>query len=135
MFGCNLQSHPLNEDFHVPDEVCPSDRSPQAIPGNFSSVWVQCDLLEKGDQHSQACAKKSHNGDPAKRLAIRFRYRSKESGQVKEDWCKMEINSDMKKLNSLVDFLDGEDEEYTAKQPRRFLAQKKGRNRRLAMYT
>ncbi len=54
---------------------------------------------------------------------------------MKEDWYKMETDSDMKKLIPLVDFLDGENEKYTANQPRRFLAQKKGKNRRPATYT
>jgi hypothetical protein len=81
---------------------------------DFSSVWIQCDLLEKGIEHPETCAKSAHDGDPAKRLGIRVRYRLKETGKLEEDWYKMETDSDMKKLNSLVDFLDGENEEYTA---------------------
>ena len=95
---------------------------------DFSSVWIQCDLLKKGTEHPEACAKNVHDGDPAKRLGIRVMYRSKETS-------KMETDSDMKKLNSLVDFLDGENEKYIANQPLHFLAQKKGKNGRPAMYT
>ena len=96
---------------------------------DFSSVWIQCDLLKKATEHSEACAKNAHDGDTAKRLGIRVRYRSKETGKMEEDWCKMEedwykmeTDSNMKMLNSLMDFLDGENEEYTANQPRCFLA-------------
>ena len=101
----------------------------------FTTVWIHCDLLEKGMEHPETCAKNALDGDPAKRLGIELRFNSEESSIVEEIWIKMATDSDTKKLNSLVDFLDGADEEYTAKQPRRFLAQKKGKNGRPASYT
>ena len=51
---------------------------------------------------------------------------------MEEIWIKMATGSDTRKLNSLVDFLNGADEEYTAKQSRLFLAPKKGKNGRSA---
>jgi len=86
-------------------------------------------------EHPETCAKNALNGDPAKRLGIELRFNSKKSSIVEEIWIKLATNSDTKRLNCLVDFLDGADEEYTAKQPRRFLAQKKGKNGRPASYT
>lgn len=73
---------------------------------NFSSVWIQCDLLKKGTEHPEACNKSAHDGDPAKRLGICVRYRSKENGKMEEDRYKMETDSDMKKLNSLMNFCE-----------------------------
>lgn len=85
-------------------------------------MWIHCDLLEKGLEHPETCAKNAPDGDPEKRLGIELRFNSKKSSIVEESWIKMATESDTKKLNSLVDFFDGADKEYTAKQPRRFLA-------------
>ena len=60
---------------------------------DFSSVWIQCDLLKKGTEHPEACIRNAHDGDPAKRLGIRIRYRWKENGKMEEDWYKMETDS------------------------------------------
>ncbi|MCJ1333480.1 hypothetical protein MMC10_010180 [Thelotrema lepadinum] len=51
---------------------------------DFSRVWVQCDLLKKGDTHPRACAKQTSDTDPAKRLGICFKYRSKKNRQTEE---------------------------------------------------
>ena len=98
-------------------------------------MWIRCNLPKKGTEYPEARNKKALDGDPAKRLGIRVRYWSKGNGKMGEDWYNVETDSDMKKVNLLVDFLDEENEGYTANQPRRFLAQKKGKNRRPATYT
>ena len=46
-----------------------------------------CNLLKKANEHSQACAKKAYDEDPAKRLEILFQWRSKESGQTAGHGC------------------------------------------------
>lgn len=104
---------------------------------DFSWVWVQCDLLDKGHDHPESCATSAHDGDPAKRLGIRLRYKSKEGGETIESWYKWKTDCDTKKINTLVDYLDGESEGYTEKQSRRFLPKKKekGKDVRSETYT
>lgn len=97
---------------------------------NFSSVWVHCDLLERGHTHPESCAENAQHDDPAKRLGVRVRYKLRGSGEMKESWYKWNGECDTRKLKTLVDFLDGQGEEYTANQPRRFLSKKKGKNAR-----
>lgn len=75
---------------------------------DFSTGWIQCDLLEPGKAHPHVCTQNTLDGDPAKRFGIRFRYESKETGKMEEGWARMETEWQTKQLNSFVDFLDGE---------------------------
>lgn len=72
---------------------------------------------------------------PAVRLGIKLKFKSTLDGQMKELWATLSGEDNTKKLNSLVDFLDGKDEQWTEQQPRRFLDQKKGRGRPKPSYT
>ena len=43
---------------------------------DFRTVWIRCDLLEKGLKHPETSAKSALNGDPAKQLGIELRFNS-----------------------------------------------------------
>jgi hypothetical protein len=78
--------------------------------------------------HPHVCTQNTLDGDPAKRLGIRFRYESNETGKMEEGWARMETEWQTKQLNSFVDFLDGKSEEYTESQKRRVIEKKQGKN-------
>jgi hypothetical protein len=88
---------------------------------NFSTVWIKCDLLEPGKVYTHVWTQDTLDGDPAKRLGIRFWYESKETRKMEEGWARMETEWQNKQLNSFVDFLDLKGEEYTESPKRRVI--------------
>lgn len=102
---------------------------------DFATVQIQCDLVAAGLQHSNPCATKIRDKDPATRLGIKLKFASTLGREMKELWATLGGEANTKKLNSLVDFLDGKDEQWTEQQPRRFLDKNKGRGRTKPSYT
>jgi hypothetical protein len=100
-----------------------------------ATVQFQCDLVAAGLQHSNPCATKIRDKDPAVRLGIKLKFRSTLDGEMKELWATLGGEGNTRKLNSLVDFLDGKDEQWKEQQPRRFLDKNKGRGRTKPSYT
>lgn len=107
------------------------------IPGgaDFKTVFIQCDLAPNGSLHPHACATEFREDDPAKRLGIKLKFNFKVSNEEKELWVTLGGECNTKKLNSLVDFLEGKDEDWTERQPRRFLDSNKFRGRMKISYT
>ena len=107
------------------------------IPGgaDFKTVFIQCDLAPNGSFHPHACATEFREDDPAKRLGIKLKFNFKVSNEEKELWVTLGGECNTKKLNSLVDFLEGKDEDWTERQPRRFLDRNKFRGRMKISYT
>lgn len=107
------------------------------VPGgaDFKTVFIQCDLAPNGSLHPYACATEFREDDPAKRLGIKQKFNFKVSNEEKELWVTLGGECNTKKLNSLVDFLDGKDEDRTERQPRRFLDRNKFRGRMKISYT
>jgi hypothetical protein len=102
---------------------------------DFDNVVVRC-CLPTGDQkHITPCIATSHETDPSNRLGVQLIYNSKTTGSTNSSWCKCAGEASAKKLDSLVDFLEGKSEEYTEAQPRRFLDRNKGRGRNQISYT
>ncbi|KAK6513418.1 hypothetical protein TWF281_005044 [Arthrobotrys megalospora] len=88
---------------------------------DFETVFVQCELAAQNSKHKNHCGTTLQEGDPASRLGIKMTFTSKATRETKEVWAALGGDCNAKKLNSLVDFLDGMDEEWRARQPRRFL--------------
>ena len=107
------------------------------VPGgaDFKTVFIQCDLAPNGSLHPHACATELREDDPAKRLGIKLKFNFKVSNEEKELWVTLRGECNTKKLNSLVDFLDSKDEDWTERQPRRFLNRNKFRGRMKISYT
>ena len=102
---------------------------------DFESEWIQCELLE-GPQHPHTCATNGLEEDPARRLGIRFKFKSRDNHDIEESWEVWKTESDIKRLNSLADFLEDRSDESTARQSRRYSSEKKGkRNNRPILYT
>lgn len=102
---------------------------------NFDTVFVQCDLVPEGLRHPNMCPSACEDGDPAIRLGIRIRYNTQGSNEQREYWAALKGANNTKILNSLVDFLEGKDEEWTESQPRRFLPRSVSRKRTKICYT
>lgn len=98
-------------------------------------IRVWCDLRPEGSEHPQACAINTEYGDPARRLGIQVTYFDVNTKSKELIWCHVSGEKNTKKLNSLVDFLLGETEDYTESQPRRFLARNKARGISRSEYT
>lgn len=102
---------------------------------DFATVQIQCDLVAAGLQHSNPCATIIRDKDPAARLGIKLKFTSTLDREMKELWATLGGEGNTRKLNSLVDFLDGKDVQWTEQQPRRFLDKNKGRGRTKPSYT
>jgi hypothetical protein len=102
---------------------------------DFDTVFIQCDLAPNGSRHSNAYATSLREDDPANRLGINLRFIFKVDNEEKELWEVLGGECNMKKLNSLVDFLEDKDEGWTERQPRRFLDRNKFRGRMKISYT
>lgn len=102
---------------------------------DFSTVWIWCDLRGEGLEHSEGCAINTDDGDPAKRLGILAKYTVRGTTISNQFWFKVKSERDLKKLNTLVDFLDSKSLEFTESQTRRFISKRKGLNSRPSYYT
>jgi hypothetical protein len=104
--------------------LCPRWRiSQQSLS---SATWLR---------HSNPCATDLCDEDPATRLGIKLKFKSRLDSKMKELWANLGGECNTKKLNSLVDFSDGKGEEWTEQEPRRFLDRNKGRGRTKTSYT
>lgn len=97
---------------------------------DFDRVLVRCHLAPQGQQHIERCSTRTISSDVANRLAIEIVYRLRSDHSAITKWCKYQGQVIVSKLNSLVDFLEGKSEYFTATQSRRFQARNKGRGRR-----
>ena len=102
---------------------------------DFGMVQVHCNLSPEGVEHPTPCATNTINRDPAKRVGIMLTYNVQTTDLPQSVWYKQRGKANTMKLNSLVDFLTGKDDEYTESQPRRFLDKSKIRGRTCISYT
>ncbi|KAH8898206.1 hypothetical protein GQ53DRAFT_881225 [Thozetella sp. PMI_491] len=102
---------------------------------DLNSVFVQWFLAPPDQKHDFECGVSEEQDDPAHRLGIKLKFTSMKSGLEEEEWVKLTGECNVKKLNSLVDFLEGHDEVWTESQSRRFLDRNIGRGRPKISYT
>jgi hypothetical protein len=95
---------------------------------DFNSLWIWCDLREKGTKHPECCAVKPQESDPVTRLGIFVKYSVIAVRESKEFWYKFLTEKHTKKVNTLVDYLDDDNSEYTSNQPRRFIESSKSKS-------
>lgn len=107
----------------VPEVLAP----PEA---DFNTVAIQCEVTLEGTQHENQCGTSLEDGDQARRLGVMLKYTCGRNNKAEECWAKLKGTCNAKKLNSLVDFLDGKDDDWTAEQPRRFLDRYRGKGGR-----
>lgn len=100
---------------------------------DFETFHVQCFLAPDGSRHLHACVECDPK-NPANRLAIKLRFKSKSTGGEEEVWATLG-GKEFMKVNSLVDFLEGKPEDYTEKQPLRFLPRSATKGRPKISYT
>jgi hypothetical protein len=110
-------------NIHIPLEADPQ------------TVFVQASLVPEGKVHPHECINGGEISDPAHRLGIKVRLRTKDGNTEKEFWHRTKGDCNIKKLNSIVDFLEDKDADWTEKQPRRFLDRNHGRKRFKTSYT
>ena len=102
---------------------------------DFNRVLVRCHLAPQRQQHMVRCSTKTISSDVANRPAIKIVYRLRSDHSIIIKWCKYQGQVIVFKLNSLIDFLGGNSEDFTTTQPWRFLARNKGRGRRKISFT
>ena len=95
---------------------------------NFNSLWIWCDLREKGTKYPECCAVKPQESDPVTRLGIFVKYSIIAVCESKEFWYKFLTKKHAKKVNTLVDYLNDDNSEYTSNQPRRFIKSSKSKS-------
>jgi hypothetical protein len=96
---------------------------------DYSTVSVKCFLAPEGQDHPCKCVSTAAKSDPANRLGIQLRYSLKATGQQEGQWANVRGDANTKKINTLVDILEGYGPEHTEKQPRRFLDRGHGRTK------
>lgn len=99
---------------------------------NVDTVFLRAELIAKGMVHPNVCGWSAQGEDPACRLGIKMRHKLGQDDETNEIWVTLQGEQNVKKLNSLVDFLEDRDEAWTEKQPRRYLKDRGGKR---AYYT
>lgn len=94
-------------------------------------VRVLCDLSAENVSHSTPCAIDATEEDPARRLGIRVTFFNKDINVFDSQWYQQEGEQNIRKLNSLVDFLLDKDIAYTQSQSRRYLGKQKKADKNL----
>ncbi|ROV88508.1 hypothetical protein VSDG_09308 [Cytospora chrysosperma] len=133
--GSNFECRPMKNGSNM-GRVCV--RGVQFLvpeEADFKSVSIQCEVNPEAIEHKYKCATNLEQGDPAYRLGVRIKFTSKIDNEEKVIWASLGGQCNTKKLNSLVDFLDGQDDEWTAQQPRRFLDRYPSKGRTKITYT
>lgn len=102
---------------------------------DFKTVSLRCEVAPAGTEHADKYAINLDKDDPAYRLGVMVKYTSKEDQETKEMWAKLRGPRNTMKLNSIVDFLEGRDDDWTALRPRRFLDRCTTKGRMKPMYT
>ena len=105
------------------------------LEANTQTVCVRVDLVPEGTVHPHECINGGEAGDPAHRLSIQIRYRTVHENAQEKFWYRTSAQGNIKKLNSLVDFLEDKDGDWIATQPRRFLNRDYSRKRFKTSYT
>jgi hypothetical protein len=105
------------------------------LEANIQTVFVHASLVPEGTVHPHECIKDGEASDPAHRLGIKVKYKIRDGNTGKEFWSRTSGDCNIKKLNSLVDFLEDKDEDWTENQPRRFLDRNHARKRFKKSYT
>lgn len=105
------------------------------MEANTQTVCVRVDLVPEGTLHPHERINGGEAGDPAHRLSIQIRYRTVHENAQKRFWYRTSAQGNIKKLNSLVDFLEDKDGDWIATQPRRFLDRDYSRKRFKTSYT
>ncbi|KAF2475783.1 uncharacterized protein BDR25DRAFT_379339 [Lindgomyces ingoldianus] len=105
------------------------------LEAKVDTVSVRADLVPDSKHHTHPCTLGGGQpSDPAHRLGIEVKYET-EAGDSKTFWYNSNGDRNIMRLNSLTDFLDGKDDDWTEKQPRRFLDRDHGRRRFQISYT
>lgn len=102
---------------------------------DFKTVSLRCEVAPEGTEHEKKCAISLKKDDPAYRLGVMVKYTSKQDQGTREMWAKLRGPRNAMKLNSLVDFLEGRDDDWTALRPRRFLDRCTTKGRMKPTYT
>ncbi len=129
---CQLKSHGAHIENRV---VVRGVQLTIPLKANTQTVWVRADLVPEGTYHPHECINGGEADDPAHRLSIQIRYRTIHENTPEESRFRTSGQGNIKKLNSLVDFLEDKDEDWIAKQPRRFLDRDHSRKRFKTSYT
>lgn len=76
---------------------------------NTQTVSVRVNLVPEGTVHPHECINGGEAGNPAHHLSIQVRYRTMHENAQEEFWYRTSVQGNIKKLNSLVDFLEDKD--------------------------
>lgn len=96
------------------------------LKANTQTDCVQVDLVKRGQFTHMNVSNGGEVGYPAHRLRIRIKYRAMDENTQKEFRSRTSAEGNIEKFNLLVSVLGDKDEDWTARQPRRFL----GKNHR-----
>jgi hypothetical protein len=99
-----------------------------------SVVKVRVDLSPEGQSHPHVCATLAEDDDPASRLAVEVSGETK-TGEKRRLWLHTQGIKAVKKVNTLVDKLEGVPEEVIMKTARRWIAPTKSSGLKKAIYT
>ena len=84
-----------------------------------ATIHVQCFFLDKDSPNR--CVVNFQDDDPAAQLGVFVKYRNEKTESDEAIWWKWRGELTTKKVNSLVDLLNGKSREFTSNQGRRFL--------------
>ena len=88
-------------------------------------VRVLCELSAENSSHHTPCMIEAPEEDPARRLGIRLTFFNKVTKTIESQWIQQKGEQNLRKSNSLADFLLGKALAYTQDQPRRYLGKRK----------
>lgn len=93
---------------------------------NIDTVFLHIELITEGLEHPNPCAQNMQNGDPARRLGMKMRCRVGQDNETTETWVRLGGDRKVKKLDSLVDFLESKESKWSENQPRRYIKDRGG---------
>ena len=99
-----------------------------------SVVKVRVDLSPEGRRHPHVCATLAEDNDPASRLAVEVSGET-ETHEKRRLWLYTQGQKGVKKVNTLVDKLEGVPEDIIMKTERRWIAPSKSSGLKKAIYT
>ncbi len=91
------------------------------LGSEYSNSLCSGRTCSRGTVHPHECFNGGEAGDPAHRLSIQIRYRTVHGNAQEKFWYRTSAQGKIKKVNSLVDFLEDKDGDWVATQQRRFL--------------
>lgn len=105
------------------------------MEADVETVSIQASIVPEGTTHEHECIRKGGEvDDPAHRLGIMVKCNTLH-GESKVLWSATSGDCNIKKLNSLVDFLEDKDDDWMESQSRRFLDKNYSRGRYRVSYT